>query len=109
MRDWERDLAREVECPACGELAALPLGRLGDRLHFRCRLCGVNSSVPAEPVQADEAATPEELEHYETHCANCGREADRALLDSRRGACSDECEHALWALEVYGELPTKEA
>ena len=41
--DFE-DLPPELTCSACGgELVAL--GALGNRAHFRCRACGLDSSV----------------------------------------------------------------
>lgn len=36
----------DAECPACGGLG-VPLGRLGNQLHCRCRNCGMDFSQAA--------------------------------------------------------------
>ncbi len=44
-------------CPVCGGQLAL-LGQLGQRVHFRCTGCGVDSSAEASEVEVSDE-TPE--------------------------------------------------
>jgi tRNA(Ile2) C34 agmatinyltransferase TiaS len=43
------------ECPMCGTSNA-PMGQLGDRLHYRCRDCGVMYYETLEDITGEEGA-----------------------------------------------------
>lgn len=44
-----------LECPACGSNEAVLLGQLGQRVHLRCRDCGIGYSVDAGEVDLEES------------------------------------------------------
>lgn len=44
----------EFECQACGSDEGKFLGVLGDREHYRCLRCGMESSLPVENFEDDE-------------------------------------------------------
>lgn len=63
-----------IACPTCGgEL--IPLGQLGDLLHYRCRACGADSSTKVDECQCDDQF----ITLWECPCSECAglrREAD---------------------------------
>jgi uncharacterized Zn finger protein len=55
MTDQRREVIRMLECPACGSNEAVLLGQLGQRVHLRCRDCGIGYSVDAGEVDLEES------------------------------------------------------
>ncbi len=67
----------EWPCSACGGVV-LPLGRLGDRLHGRCRACGLETSlltIPLNDPRVTITATHVTIEQ-DPCCEDCEPEAE---------------------------------